>query len=245
MPSTKLQKSLDFDGQKFFIGLDVHKNSWSVTIRSLNLHLEHFSQPPSVRTLITHLHRKYPGGEYYSAYEASFCGTGIHEDLCRGRVHNIIVHAADIPITDKQNKNKSDVRDSRSIAFHLEKGNLHGIYVMSRDRQELRSLFRFRQSKVRDLARTTNRLKSFLLYYGVRFSQAFEGREYVSSKKPPRISFMSTESNAIAKNLMILKPVCFDILEGLIVLKNSRSFNQPALQFVLYGRVAWQLNNYN
>jgi transposase len=196
MPNTKLQKSIDFHGQKFFIGLDVHKNSWAVTIRSLNLHLEHFSQPPSVRTLISHLHKKYPGGEYYSAYEAGFSGTGIHEDLCRGRVHNIIVHAADIPITDKQNKNKSDVRDSRSIAFHLEKGNLHGIYIMSRDRQELRSLFRFRQSKVRDLARTTNRLKSFLIYYGIRFSEAFEGREYISSKVLDWLSRLNLASEA-------------------------------------------------
>ena len=182
MPNTKLQKSIDFRGQNFFIGLDVHKNSWSVTIRSLNLHLEHFSQPPLVRTLISHLHKKYPGGEYYSAYEAGFCGTGIHEELCRGGVHNIIVNPADIPCTDKQNKNKTDVRDSRSIAFHLEKGNLRGIYIMPKDGQELRSLFRFREAKVRDLARTTNRLKGFLNYCGVRFSLAFDGREYISSK---------------------------------------------------------------
>jgi transposase len=182
MPTTKLQKSIDFRGQSFFVGIDVHKNSWSINIRSLNLNLEHFSQPPSVKALINHLHKKYPGGKYHSAYEAGFCGTGIHEELCRGGVQNIIVNAGDIPSTDKQNKNKTDVHDSRSIAFHLEKGNLHGIYIMDRKRQELRSLFRFRESKVRDLTRTTNRLKAFLFYFGVRFSEAFEGREYVSSK---------------------------------------------------------------
>jgi transposase len=182
MPSTKLQNSLDFEGQKFFIGIDVHKNSWSVTIRSLNLHLEHFSQPPSVKALQNHLHKKYPGGEYYSAYEAGFCGTGIHEELCKGGVQNIIVNAADIPCTDKQNKNKTDTHDSRSIAFHLERGNLHGIYIMPRNGQELRSLFRLRQAKVKDITRTTNRLKGFLVYYGIRFSLNFEGREYITSK---------------------------------------------------------------
>jgi transposase len=182
MRTTKLQNPVDFKGQKFYIGIDVHKNSWAVTIRSLHLHLEHFSQPPSAKVLVNHLHKKYPEGEYYSAYEAGFCGTGIHEELCSLGVKNIIVHAADIPFTDKQNKNKSDVRDSRSIAFHLEKGNLHGIYIMPREWQELRSLFRFRQAKVRDLARTTNRLKSFLLYLGIRFSLAFEGNEYISAK---------------------------------------------------------------
>src|SRR5215211_5430062 len=104
MPKAKLQNPTDFSGQKFYVGIDVHKNSWSVTIRSLNLHIEHFSQPPSVKALVNHLQRKYPGGEYYSAYEAGFCGTGIHEELCKAGVSNTIVHAADIPFTDKQNK---------------------------------------------------------------------------------------------------------------------------------------------
>jgi transposase len=182
MPTTKLQNSVDFEGQNFYLGIDVHKKSWSVTIRSLNLQLEHFSQPPSVKVLISHLTKKYPGGKYYSAYEAGFSGTGIHEQLCAAGMDNIIVNAADIPSTDKQNKNKSDVRDSKSIAFHLERGNLHGIYIMPRIQQELRSLFCFRQAKVKDLIRTTNRLKGFLLYFGVRFSDAFEGREYISSR---------------------------------------------------------------
>ena len=106
MPTTKLQNSSDFTGQRFYVGIDVHKKSWSVTIRSLNIQLEHFSQPPSVEVLINHLYKKYPGGEYYSGYEAGFSGTGIHEQLCSVRIHNIIVNAADIPSTDKQNKNK-------------------------------------------------------------------------------------------------------------------------------------------
>lgn len=196
MPKTKLQNPPDFSGQKFYAGIDVHKNSWSVTIRSLNLHLEHFSQPPSVKVLANHLHKKYPGGEYYSAYEAGFCGTGVHEELCRLGIHNIIVHAADIPFTDKQNKSKTDIRDSRAIAFHLERGNLHGIYIMSRDKQELRSLFRFRQAKVRDLARTTNRIKSFLLYFGVKLGEAFEGREYISSKVLEWLTHLTLNSEA-------------------------------------------------
>jgi hypothetical protein len=46
----------------------VHKNSWSVTIQSLNLLLKHFSLPPSAKILVNHLHKKYLGGDYYSAY---------------------------------------------------------------------------------------------------------------------------------------------------------------------------------
>jgi transposase len=67
---------------------------------------------------------------------------------------------------------------------------------MARDWQELRSLFRFRQAKVRDLARTTNRLKSFLLYFGVKIGEAFEGREYLSSKVLDWLSRLELNSEA-------------------------------------------------
>jgi transposase len=180
MPTTKLQNSEDFRDQKFYVGIDVHKKSWSVTVRSLNLRVDHFTQPPSARNLVSHLKRKFPGGTYYSAYEAGFSGTSIHEQLCQLGVNNILVHPGDIPRTDKEIKNKTDVHDSRSIAFNLEKGNLQEIFIMPRPQQEFRALFRLRQTKARDLARAINRLKGSLLYFGVDYSSTFEG--YISGK---------------------------------------------------------------
>ena len=46
MPGTNLQKSIDFNGQKFYVGLDVNKKSWAVSIRSLGIQVAHFTQPP-------------------------------------------------------------------------------------------------------------------------------------------------------------------------------------------------------
>src|SRR6185437_2297129 len=70
MPTRKLQNSDDFRGQKFYIGLDVHKKSWAVTVRSWNFVVAHFTQPPSPAALLSRLQRKFPGGDYYSTYEA-------------------------------------------------------------------------------------------------------------------------------------------------------------------------------
>jgi hypothetical protein len=42
MPITKLQNLSDFISQRFHVGIDVHKKPWSVTIRSLDIQLEHF-----------------------------------------------------------------------------------------------------------------------------------------------------------------------------------------------------------
>jgi len=121
MPTRKLQNPDDFRGQKFYVGIDVHKKSWSVTVRSLNFVVAHFTQPPSPEALLSQLQHKFPGGEYYSTYEAGFSGTGAHEKLCKLGIKNIVVHPGDIPRTDKEKKNKTDVHGSRSLAFNLEK----------------------------------------------------------------------------------------------------------------------------
>lgn len=167
MLRTNLQKQNDFTGQDFYIGLDVHKESWYVTIRSLGIEVGHFTQVPDAAVLRQYLQRNFPGGRYHSAYEAGFCGTVAHDQLCKAGIDNMIVHAADVPSTDKQKKNKTDLHDSRAIADHLERGNLHGIYVLSHEQQELRSLFRLRECKVKDTTRANNRLKSFLMYYSI------------------------------------------------------------------------------
>lgn len=182
MPSTNLQNSVDFKGQVFYVGLDVHKKSWAVTIRSLGIEVDRFTQPPGAEALDNYLQRNFPGGQYHSAYEAGFCGTAVHEELCKLGINNILVHAADIPSTDKQKKNKTDLHDSRSIAEHLERGNLHGIHVLTQQQQELRSLFRFRESKVRDVTRANNRLKSFLMYYSIHLPETVSKKEYLSQR---------------------------------------------------------------
>jgi transposase len=76
-------KFTDFTGQDFFIGLDVHKSSWFVTIRTLGLEIAHFSQTPDPVQLARHLNSKYPGGHFISTYEAGFCGTNAHNALCQ------------------------------------------------------------------------------------------------------------------------------------------------------------------
>jgi transposase len=182
MLKTNLQNSIDFNGQNFYVGLDVHKKSWAVTIRSMGIQIAHFTQPPGADALAGYLQRNFPGGCYHSAYEAGFCGTGIHEQLCKLGINNIVVHAADIPSTDKQKKNKTDLHDSRSIAEHLQRGNLHGIYVLSREQQELRSLFRLREGNVKDVTRANNRLKSSMMYFDIVLPESISKKEFLSSR---------------------------------------------------------------
>lgn len=160
------KRGLDFTGQKFFIGNDVHDRFWEITIRSMGMELKTFSMDPSPQQLHQYMTKHYPGGIYYSVYEASFCGFWAHRELCAWGFHNIVIHPADVPTTGKERTNKTDKRDSRKLARELENGSLEAIYVPSVPQQQLRSLCRLRFRTVQNCTRVKNRIKGFLHYYG-------------------------------------------------------------------------------
>jgi len=43
---TIIAKSTDFKEQVFYIGIDVHKKSWTITVRTLDIEVGHFTQEP-------------------------------------------------------------------------------------------------------------------------------------------------------------------------------------------------------
>lgn len=65
---------LNFTGQNIYVGIDVHLKSWNVTILTESLHHKTFNQPSCPSTLVSYLDKHFPGGTYYSAYEAGFSG---------------------------------------------------------------------------------------------------------------------------------------------------------------------------
>lgn len=160
-------KTISFQGQSIYIGIDTHLKSWTVTTMMENNLQKTYSQDPCPQTLYNYLHRTFPGANYFSAYEAGFCGFSIHRELVKYGIHSIVVNPADIPTTDKERKQKEDRRDSRKIAKSLKNGELSGIYVPSKNGEELRALIRYRKTLVKEIGRHKNRIKSFLYYLGV------------------------------------------------------------------------------
>ena len=208
MPTTNFSHFADFVNEDFYIGIDVHKKSWTITIRTLGLEVGHFTQPPAPEALASYLTKTFPGGTYFSVYEAGFCGTTIHEHLCRLGIQNIIVNPGDIPITDKQKKTKTDLHDSRFLAECLEKKSLRGIYILPREQQELRSLFRLRVSKSRDLTRAINKLKGFLIYFGLKLPEPWN-HAYLSKRA---LSWLNTLELATQAGSLALKEYLQDVL---------------------------------
>lgn len=157
---------LDFRGKNIYVGIDIHKKSWVVTIVLDHITHKTFSQDPCAKTLGGYLRRNFPGGNYFSAYEAGFTGFSAHRQLEEEGISNIVVNPSDIPTTDKDKRQKEDKRDSRKIAHSHKQNSLTGIHVPNKETEELRSLLKCRATLVKEITRYKNRIKSLLFQYG-------------------------------------------------------------------------------
>jgi transposase len=169
---------LDFTGQPIYIGLDVHKRSWSVSIHSALCEHKTFTQPPEVDILVNYLRRNFPGASYYSVYEAGYSGFWVHDQLREKGVVCTVANPADVPTKDKERRSKRDRIDCRKLARSLRAGEIEGIYVPCRGKLEDRSLVRTRQSMVRKQTRCKNQIKSLLLFYGIPLPEEWAERRW-------------------------------------------------------------------
>jgi transposase len=158
---------LDFTGQQIYVGMDVHKKSWSISIFTDQFEHKTFSQPPEVGVLVNYLKRNFPGAAYKSVYEAGFSGFWIHDRLQEQGVQCLVVNPADVPTKDKERAGKTDRVDCRKLARSLRSGEIDGIYVPTRPKAEDRSLIRTRHSMVKKQTRSKNQIKSILCFYGI------------------------------------------------------------------------------
>lgn len=156
-----------FRNQKIYVGLDVHKKSWSVSIASKNKLIRTFTHPPNANKLAKHLKQNYPEAEFEIAYEAGFSGFSAAKSFIELGFSCIVINAADVPTTHKEKVNKTDPIDSKKIVLSLRAGLLRGIYIPSEEILLNRSLIRQRNNLVKDQTRCKNRIKHFLHFQGI------------------------------------------------------------------------------
>lgn len=169
-----LSENRDFTGKYLFIGIDVHKKSWTVTI--LTEHAEHktFTMPPDSKALIAYVQKHFAGATVTCVYEAGFSGFWLCRQLKAAGFECLVVHPADVPTSDKEQRTKSDRIDSRKLAQTLRARQLRGVWLPTPVQQQRRSLSRYRHVLMRDLRRYKNRIKSFLMYYGIAIPEQYE-----------------------------------------------------------------------
>ena len=159
--------NLSFEGKNIYVGIDVHKSSWSIKVLSdhVNLSQEYF-RDPTPQMLADYLFKKYPKANYYCAYEAGFCGFWIQESLTTFGINTIVIHPADIPTTDKEKRFKDDTSDCIKIAKCLRAKQLTGIYVPTKTQRADRSFVRMRYRLASDIRKNMNRITGHLYFEG-------------------------------------------------------------------------------
>jgi len=162
--------------EKIYLGIDIHKTNWKVTVMGQYMSYKTFSQDPCPDSLYKYLNKHFPDAEYYSAYEAGFSGFWAHDRLEELGIKSVVVNPADIPTTDKEKRQKEDKRDSRKIARSLRAGELQAIRIPSKKNREDRTLIRVRKSIQKDLQRNKNRIKGLLYFNGIDYPERFHQR---------------------------------------------------------------------
>ena len=151
--------AISFQGQHFYVGIDVHKKRWLLTVRQNGIRLRNESIDPSPEVVQRYLLNHFPGGTFHIVYEAGFCGFWICRRFRELGIDCIVVNPADVPTTNKEKDRKTDPVDSNKLARELESGSLRGIYIPEQVDQHLRSLCRLYRRQVQNTTRVKNRIK--------------------------------------------------------------------------------------
>jgi transposase len=157
---------LNFEGERIYCGIDVHKNSWRVNIRNADFELEDYSQQADEEALLSHLGKYYPGASYEVVYEAGFSGFSLQRSLESKGVKCVVINAGDVPSSDKDKKRKSDCVDARKLSKGLSGHSFKGIYVPHQEMEHIRTLIRQRSRLVEDQIRCKARIKHMLMFSG-------------------------------------------------------------------------------
>lgn len=166
------RNKISFKGQKIFVGIDVHKDSWRVAVAPEVGVVRGHSQKPSAKELFDFLNRHYPDGDYHAVYESGFSGFSTYYALQEAGIDCIVIHAADVPTTQYDETMKTDKIDAAKLARSLKAGLLKGIYIHRKDDLDARGVVRLRKTMQKELGRYKARVKHMLYCNGVQLPES-------------------------------------------------------------------------
>jgi transposase len=151
----------DYNQHPIFIGIDVHKKTYSITAMTEGQIVKRDRLPASPKLLISYCKKFFPNKKIFSAYEAGFSGFNLHRELVNNNIDNLVVHPASIEIASRD-RVKTDKRDSLKIATQLAAGRLKSINIPSPQRESYRAITRLRDKLIKDRSRISVQIKAFL-----------------------------------------------------------------------------------
>jgi transposase len=152
-------------GKDVYVGIDVHKESWQVTVRTEGEEIFNGRIPSQYQSL-KKLFERYQGCRMNVAYEAGPFGFWLSDKLAADDIEVLVVPPSLIPV-ESGSRVKTDKRDSRKLAKLLESNMLKRVYVLTPEEREHRDLLRTRRQIVDHRNDVARQIKSKLLFYGI------------------------------------------------------------------------------
>lgn len=152
-------------GKPIYVGLDVHKRAWTVTVLCQGEELYHATVVPDPAALVRLL-KRFEASEVHTVYEAGPTGYWLHDALVEAGVDSMVTPPSLVPRIG--GRVKTDRRDSKKLASMLAGGFLRRIHVLTAEERAHRQLLRTRNQIERHRRQTQNQIKSLLLFHGKR-----------------------------------------------------------------------------
>lgn len=156
----------NWNKQTLFAGIDLHKNKWVVTVRTPEVILKTFTTEPDKQILMKTFQNNWSGARINAAYEAGCFGYHLADFLNAHDINTQIIAAHTIP-TAPGNFTKTDIIDSRKIAFELAKGTIKGIYHRSETELFNRHILRKRRQLLKRKKQLQVQIRSDLMFFGI------------------------------------------------------------------------------
>ncbi len=149
-----------FENKEIYVGIDVHKKRWVVTVRTYDLELKTFSMQPVAEELEKFLVDNYKDALLHIVYECCFSGFWIY-DYFNKRGYKIIVTPTNRIYRDGSVV-KTDKIDSRKLAFQHSRGLLREVKVPEIKIREYRSIFRIYDKEKMRLGQILRQIRCIL-----------------------------------------------------------------------------------
>jgi transposase len=166
---------------KLYIGMDIHKKSWSVHLRTDISDHKTLTIPSDCKVLYDYVEKHFKDHAVSLTYEAGCCGFSVSRYFLNLGWNVLVVNPADVPRMDKQNYQKTDKIDCRNLAKQLHAGQLNGIYIPDEAQDQLKSLLRQRAETSRQLRGIKSNIKGLLLYHGIDIPIQFDNPNWTKA----------------------------------------------------------------
>ncbi len=190
-------------GKDLFIGIDIHRKQWHVTILNEDGLKLHSNRIPGSCEALSQLLDRFSGARKITAtYEAGYFGFWVYDFLLGMGIDARVTPPSLIP-REAGNRVKTDRVDSFKLAEYLKNGVLKSITVPSPEERGHRQVSRRRRQFVQDRIRVQNRIKAELRFTGLELPGESVGRwSRVFVKNLRAVRFRDTYQQASFQNLL-------------------------------------------